>query len=94
VGEGKTAEIDGGYFRGYVKPANLRENRRDRRLREHQSGKRQCLVVIRERDGVHFPAPIARKAKRSISFAERLLRVQKFTLTNPARGTHCMAASS
>ena len=31
-GEGKVAEVDGGYFGGYVKPANLKENRRDRRL--------------------------------------------------------------
>jgi transposase-like protein len=29
-GEGKIAEIDGGYFGGYVKPANFRENRVDR----------------------------------------------------------------
>ena len=29
-GEGKIAEVDGAYFGGYVKPANLRENRRDR----------------------------------------------------------------
>ena len=26
-GEGKTAEIDGGYFGGYVKPANLKGDR-------------------------------------------------------------------
>lgn len=31
-GPGRVAEIDGGYFGGYVKPANFRENRRDRRL--------------------------------------------------------------
>jgi transposase-like protein len=31
-GEGKTVESDGACFGGYVKPANLRENRRDRRL--------------------------------------------------------------
>jgi hypothetical protein len=31
-GEGKVAEVDGGYFGGYVKPANHVENRRDRRL--------------------------------------------------------------
>src|SRR5438874_3454081 len=30
-GEGKVAEIDGGYFGGYVKPANMKEHRRDRR---------------------------------------------------------------
>jgi transposase-like protein len=31
-GEGKEAEIDGGYFGGYVKPANLKEDRIDRRF--------------------------------------------------------------
>jgi hypothetical protein len=33
-GEGKTAEIDGGYFGGYVKPANRVEDRKDRRRRD------------------------------------------------------------
>ena len=40
-GAGKTVEIDGGYFGGYVKPANEKENRRDRRLAKNQNGKRQ-----------------------------------------------------
>src|SRR5271154_4776639 len=31
-GEGKVAETDGAYFGGYVKPANFREDRKDRRL--------------------------------------------------------------
>jgi hypothetical protein len=39
-GEGKEAEIDGGYFGGYVKPANL-ANRRDRRFARNQNGKRK-----------------------------------------------------
>ena len=55
-GEGKTAEVDGGYFGGYVKPANLKENRRDRRLVKNQSGKRQCVVIVRERGGNSVPA--------------------------------------
>jgi hypothetical protein len=38
-----------------VKPANRRENRRDRRLRQYQSGKRKVVVVIRERDGRTLP---------------------------------------
>jgi transposase-like protein len=54
-GEGRKAEIDGGYFGGYVNPANLPENRRDRRLTANRSGKRQCVVVIRERDGLTLP---------------------------------------
>lgn len=55
-GEGKTAEVDGGYFGGYVKPSNRIENRRDRRLAENQSGKRQVVVIIRERGGDSLPA--------------------------------------
>src|ERR1700726_2861216 len=39
-GEGKVAEVDSGYFGGYVKPANLAEKRKDRRFTANQSGKR------------------------------------------------------
>jgi transposase-like protein len=44
-------ELDGAYFGGYVKPANEKENRLDRRLAENRSGKRQVVVVGREREG-------------------------------------------
>ena len=37
-GEGKRAEVDGGYFGGYVKPANRKEDRKDRRLRRNYCG--------------------------------------------------------
>ncbi len=55
-GRGETVEVDGGYFGGYIKPANYRENRRDRRLAKHQNGKRQVVVVMRERGGSTLPA--------------------------------------
>jgi transposase-like protein len=55
-GEGKTVETDGAYFGGYVKPANLREHRVDRRLAENKTGKRQVVVVVREREGRTLPA--------------------------------------
>jgi hypothetical protein len=55
-GVGKTVEVDGGYFGGYVKPANHRENRRDLRRFRNQSDKRQCVVVVRERDGHTLPS--------------------------------------
>ncbi len=48
-------EIDGGYFGGYVKPANRKENRVDRRFAEHQSGKRRVVIVMRERNGKTLP---------------------------------------
>ena len=55
-GAGRTVETDGAYFGGYVKPANRRENRVDRRLARNQTGKRQVVVVVREREGRTIPA--------------------------------------
>ena len=48
-------EIDGAYFGGYVKPANKKENRRDRRLAVNQNGKRRVVVIMRERNGRTLP---------------------------------------
>lgn len=36
-GEGRTVEVDGGYFGGYIKPANHRASRVDRRLAKNQN---------------------------------------------------------
>jgi transposase-like protein len=69
-GEGKRAEVDGGYFGGYVKPANRRENRRDRRLRINQSGKRKVVVVIRERGGRTLPG-VFRSEVEALNFIRR-----------------------
>jgi len=43
--------VKGAYFGGYVKPENRKEDRVDRRLKEHQTGKRRAVVVMRERGG-------------------------------------------
>lgn len=48
-------EIDGAYFGGYVKPENRKEDRKDRRLVANRSGKRQCVVIMRERNGRSLP---------------------------------------
>jgi transposase-like protein len=53
---GETVEVDDGYFGGYVKPANNKENRRDRRLAKNQNGKRRVVVIARERRGRSLPA--------------------------------------
>jgi len=37
-GEGKTVEVDGDYFGGYVRPANRKEDRKDRRMSSNKSG--------------------------------------------------------
>ncbi|MEQ1648436.1 MAG: IS1595 family transposase [Hyphomicrobiaceae bacterium] len=44
-------EVDGAYVGGYVKPANHKENRRDRRLAQNQTGKRRVVVIARQRKG-------------------------------------------
>ncbi|MBA3449532.1 MAG: IS1595 family transposase [Pseudaminobacter sp.] len=43
--------VDGAYFGGYVKPANNRADRKDRRLTANQSGKRQSVIVARATNG-------------------------------------------
>lgn len=52
-------EIDGGYFGGYVKPENKKADRKDRRLSFNRSGKRQCVVIMRERGGRSLPFVVA-----------------------------------
>jgi transposase-like protein len=44
-------EVDGAYFGGHVRPANMKEDRVDRRLAENQTGKRRVVVAIRQRKG-------------------------------------------
>src|SRR3954463_3422584 len=48
-GAGRDVEIDGCYVGGHVRPANRKADRKDRRLAENRSGRRQVVVVIRER---------------------------------------------
>ena len=55
---------------GHVKPANFRENRRDRRLAKNQSGKRRVVVVMRERQGRTLPF-VVRAEDESVSVIAR-----------------------
>lgn len=78
-GEGKVAEIDAGYFGGYVKPANLKPHRADRRFLENQSGKRKAVIVIRERDGSTLPA-VFRSEGQALNWVKS--RIAKGTVVN------------
>lgn len=44
-------EVDGAYFGGHARPTRDRNQQPDRRLVENQTGKRQVVVVARERGG-------------------------------------------
>jgi hypothetical protein len=48
-------EIDGAYFGGHARPKNNRPSRVDRRRLRHRTGKRQCVVIMRERFGRSRP---------------------------------------
>ena len=56
-------EIDGAYFGGHVKPANYKDNRRDRRLAINQNGKRQVVAIMRERGGRTLPFVVKTEAQ-------------------------------
>jgi transposase-like protein len=56
-------EIDGGWFGGHVRPENRRVARIDRRRRQHQSGKRRCVVVMRQRGGLTVTAVVKHEAE-------------------------------
>jgi transposase-like protein len=91
-GEGKIAEVDGGYFGGYVKPANLKQHRADRRYFENQSGKRKAVVIIRERGGNSCRRCSVPRARRSRSSRRACSRARLSMPMSPALGTRCTPA--
>lgn len=48
-------EIDGCYVGGSIRQENRKADRKDRRLAQHQTGKRRVVVVMRERNGRTLP---------------------------------------
>ncbi len=60
-------QIDGCYTNGSVKPANRAEDRVDRRLSEHRSPDRRCILVMRETFPKDDPAERI-GGKRTLSF--------------------------
>lgn len=78
-GEGKVAETDGAYFGGYVRPANYRAHRRDRRKLANQSGKRQSVIIVRERNGRSLAA-VFRSESAALSWIKS--KVARGTILN------------
>jgi hypothetical protein len=78
-GEGRTAEIDGAYFGGHIRPENLAAERIDRQLAENQLGKRQVVVAMRERGGRTLAQVFAAKTD---ALAAIRLRIAKGTVVH------------
>jgi transposase-like protein len=73
------ASVDGAYFGGFIRQANLKENRIDRRLWVHQTGKRKVVVVIREHGGETLPG-VFKSEGAAVNWIKS--RVQKGTVLN------------
>ncbi len=67
-----TVEVDGAYFGGYVKPENRKEDRKDRRLKINQSGKRRAVVIMRQRGGKSLPFVFDSEADSLPTIQERV----------------------
>lgn len=83
-------EVDGAYFGGYVKPANRKEDRVDRRFLENQSGKRKVVVAMRSAAATHIRKFSQQKTNQSKRSGQRSRPVQRSMPMNHLHGTHCM----
>lgn len=64
-----TVEVDGAYFGGYVRPANARVDRIDRRLKAHRAETRRSVIALRQRDGRTLTG-VSRYEAEGITFAQ------------------------
>jgi transposase-like protein len=78
-------EVDGMYNGGYVRPANQKENRVDRRLAEHQTGKRRVVVAFRQRKGRTLPF-VVRSEAEGVELA--LQHVSRMAVMHADEATH------
>jgi transposase-like protein len=67
-----TVEVDGAYFGGSIRPANLASERIDRRLAQHQTGKRRVVVVARERKG-RTMTTVTKQEADGVSFVSKVV---------------------
>jgi len=84
-------EIDGAYFGGHVKPQNEAVERVDRRFAEEQTGKRQVVVVMRERKGRTLPF-VYRKESDAIPAIRERIAVGSVLHADEARGWDALHA--
>jgi transposase-like protein len=64
--------VDGAYFGGHIRPANHVENRVDRRLSKHQTGKRRVVVIAREKGGKTLPFVFKTEAESLETLGKRI----------------------
>ena len=78
-------EVGGAYFGGYVKPENKKADRIDRRLAENQTGKRQVIIVARERGG-RTVTTVGKTEAEGVAFARA--KIAKGTTVHADEAAH------
>lgn len=84
-------EVDGCYVGGHIRPANLKENRKDRRLAEHQTGTRRVVVTFRQRQGRTLPF-VAYHEGAGVDIAKRV--VSRMAVVHADEASHWDALHS
>jgi len=80
-----TVEIDGSYYGGFVRQPNLKFERVNLTFREHKSGLRKSVVVLRERKG-RTATQVFRHEADSIPFILSRVAETAIVHTDEARG--------
>ncbi len=65
-------EVDGAHFGGHIRPENMAKDRVDRRLAEHQTGRRRVVVAIRQRKGRTLPF-VTRNESDGVEIVQRVV---------------------
>ena len=78
-------EVDGAYFGGHIRPENHKDDRKDRRLAEHQTGKRRVVVAFRERNGRTRPF-ITMSEAQGVELAKR--HVDRLAIMHADEASH------
>lgn len=78
-------EVDGAYFGGHVRPENRKEDRKDRRLAENQTGKRRVVVALRQRFGRTLTA-VFRTEDEAVPMIRRRVQPGSVILADEAAG--------
>jgi transposase-like protein len=67
-------EIDGCHIGGHVRQENRKEDRKDRRLAENQTGKRRVVIAMRERGGRTLPFVVKSEDEAAEVVARRVAK--------------------
>lgn len=84
-------EIDGAYFGGYVKPSNIKVNRKDRRLLYNQTGKRLVVVAMRQRKGATITG-VFKSESESVATIKQMVDVNSVIYADEAPGWDALYA--